>query len=215
MSDFSEPPQTAAPKRRGRRSTEEIRSLILDAARCVFAERGYAGATTRQIADVAKVAPPLIFNNFGSKATLFAEAVIAPFNERFSQFLAVSDELPPDREQRSAQFVHALYPFLRDHADLLLALVKSTGEMEMAPVHGLDDYFARAVARMRSQYELAGLRFDVAPELLVRYSFGMLAGAVLFRDWFFPDQPPDPQTAESTLARLLFKAAEPQAPDGA
>lgn len=195
--------------RRVRRSTEEIRALILSAARSCFAERGYSGATTRLVAERAGVAEPLIFNNFGSKAALFAEAVVGPFNARFSEFLSTSDMMPPDREQRSAHFVHSVYPFLRDNADLLHALVKSTGDMEAEPLHALDDYFSRAVSRMRTQYEAAGLRFDVEPELLVRYCFGMLAGAVLFRDWFFPETGPREDVAEAALARMLFKAAEP------
>lgn len=210
MADPAQPLEKAATGRRPRRRTDEVRALILNAARAVFAERGYSGATTRLIAERAEVATPLIFNNFGSKAVLFAEAVIEPFNARFGEFLEQNDALPPDREQRSAHFVHALYPFLRDNADLLHALVKSTGEMEAGPLHGLDDYFARAVARMRSQYEKAALRFDIPPELIVRYAFGMLAGAVLFRDWFFPDGAPDEDTAESALARMIFKASEPR-----
>lgn len=195
--------------RRGRRTTQEIRDLILEAARAVFAERGFAGATTRHIAARAEVAEPLIFNNFGNKATLFAEAVIEPFNARFSEFLAFSDTLPSDRAQRSAHFVQALYPFFRDHAELLLALVKSTGDMDSTQLHGLDNYFARAANRMRDQFERAGWAFDVPPDLVVRYAFGMLAGAVLFRDWFFPDQAPDETVAENALATLLFKATEP------
>lgn len=208
MTDVSD--EVTLPRRRVRRSTAEIRARILDAARAVFAERGFAGATTRQIAASADVAEPLIFNNFGSKSALFAEAVIEPFNARFRDFLVYSDTLPPDREQRSAHYVHALYPFLRDNADLLLAMVKSGGDMDSVAMHGLDDYFSRAVARMRSQYEQAGLEFDVPPELLVRYGFGMLAGSVLLGDWFFPEGAPDANLAEATLARLLFKVSEPK-----
>lgn len=196
--------------RRARRSTEEIRARILSAAREVFAQRGFAGATTRQIAASADVAEPLIFNHFGNKAELFAAAVLQPFNDRFAEFIIRSDTLPLDREVRSTEFVHALYPFLRDNADLLLALVKSTHDME-APRRELDGYFSSAVARMRSQYEAAGLRFDVQPELLVRYAFGMLAGAVLFEDWFFHAGKPSQAIEEATLARMLFKASEPAA----
>jgi len=207
MHDVSDQPVT---KRRVRRSTSEIRALILDAARAVFAERGFAGATTRHIAARAEVAEPLIFNNFGSKTALFTEAVIEPFNTRFREFLAYSDTLPPDREKRSAQYVQALYPFLRDHADLLLAMVKSGEDMDVTAIHGLDDYFARAVARITEQYAQAGLEFDIPPELMVRYGFGMLAGSVLLGDWFFPQGAPDARTSEATLARMLFKASEPK-----
>lgn len=205
------PEQPKDPRRRPRRSTEEVRTLILDAARRAFAERGFASATTRQIAISAGVAEPLIFNNFGSKAALFAEAVVAPFNTRFRDFLEYSETLPSDREQRNAHYVQALYPFVRDHSDLLLAMVKSTGDIDAATIHGLDDYFAQAVSRIRSQFEDAGLDFDVPPELMVRYGFGMLAGSVLLRDWFFPEGQPDDALAQSVLARMLFKVSEPSA----
>jgi len=211
MADGGAPARRGRPPSAGqrpRRSTKEIRERILEAAREVFAQRGYSGATTRQIATSADVAEPLIFNHFGNKADLFAVAVLQPFNDRFAQFIVRSDTLPLDRELRSAEFVRALYPFLRDNADLLLALVKSTHDME-APHRELDAYFTSAVERMRSQYEAAGLAFDVPPELLVRYAFGMLAGAVLFEDWFFHTGKPATAVEEATLARILFKASEP------
>lgn len=198
--------------RRTRRTTTEIRTLILKAARAVFAERGFSGATTRRIAAQAGVAEPLIFSNFGNKADLFAAAVIEPFNTRFMEFLASSEEGMGSREDRNAHFVHTLYPFLRDHADLLHALVKSAGDLETAQLHDLDGYFSSAVQRMRERYAEAGWKFDLPPELLVRYSFGLLAGVVLFREWFFPDEGgPDEKTAEQTLARMIFKATEPDA----
>ena len=197
------------PGRRPRRRTDEVRGLILDAARAVFAERGYAGASTRLIAERAGVSTPLIFNNFGTKAALFAEAVIQPFDARITEFLSQNETMPPGREARNAHFVHALYPFLRDNADLLHALVKSTGDTESERLHALDNYFAASAARMRSEFQKAGWAFDIPPDLMVRYAFGMLAGAVMFDQWFYPDGAPDEATTEAALARLLYKAAAP------
>lgn len=186
--------------------------MILESARTAFAERGFAGATTRQIAEGAGVGEPLIFSNFGGKAALFAEAVVAPFDLRFREFLAASERTPPDREKRSALFVHSLYPFLRDNAGLLHAMLKSTADVETPPLHALDAYFRAGAASMRDRYATLGLRLDIAPELVVRYAFGMLAGAVLFSDWFFPDASPAPEEEEATLARMLFKATDPATP---
>ena len=47
-------------------------------------------------------------------------------------------------------------------------------------------------------------------ELLVRFGFGMLAGAVFFPDWFSPEGGPDNAAAKAALARILFKAGEPR-----
>lgn len=53
----------------------DVRSDIMDAAERVFATLGFAGATTRAIADEAKVNLGLIHYHFSSKEALFEEVV--------------------------------------------------------------------------------------------------------------------------------------------
>ena len=53
----------------------DIRQRILDAAKRVYAQHGFRGATTRLIAIEAGVNEVTLFRTFGSKATLF-EAVM-------------------------------------------------------------------------------------------------------------------------------------------
>lgn len=60
---------------------QDVRNTILDAAERVFALLGFAGATTRAIADEAKVNLGLIHYHFNSKEGLF-EQVIARGSER-------------------------------------------------------------------------------------------------------------------------------------
>lgn len=218
MSDIRDRPKVSkglTGQRRPRRTTDEIRRLTLDAARRCFAERGFAGAATRQIAERAQVAEPLIFKNFGSKAALFEEAVIAPFHARLVTYLEKIASQPEGREQRSAEFVHLAYPFLVENAELLHALVRSGHEITSIPSSGLADYFRLSAQTMRDQYARHGWQTDVEPELLVRYAFGMLAGAVLLGDWFFPEGAPDERAAQAAMARMLFKASEPRLPTDA
>jgi len=67
--------------RTGRRPGESSsRQDILDAARRLFAERGYAEATMRAIAAEAGVDAALVVHFFGSKANLLSEAVQWPFD---------------------------------------------------------------------------------------------------------------------------------------
>jgi AcrR family transcriptional regulator len=61
MTSEASPPRT-------RRSGDEIRARMLAAARAIFAERGYAGASTKEIAQRADVAEVLLFRHFGNKA---------------------------------------------------------------------------------------------------------------------------------------------------
>lgn len=56
-------------------SEEETRQRILNAAAQFFAERGFAGAATRQIAAAAGVNEVTLFRHFGTKAALYEETV--------------------------------------------------------------------------------------------------------------------------------------------
>src|SRR3974377_2101740 len=66
---------------RSRRSPATIRSLVLRAARELFAEQGYAQVSTREIARRAGVTQAQVFRHFSSKATLFVEAAYRPFHD--------------------------------------------------------------------------------------------------------------------------------------
>lgn len=58
-----------------RRSAEDTKALILDAARERFAREGYDRATVRAIAAEAGIDPSMIIRYFGSKQRLFSTAV--------------------------------------------------------------------------------------------------------------------------------------------
>jgi AcrR family transcriptional regulator len=67
----------AEPKRRGRRAGgEDTKATLLEAARTVFIERGYEGATVRSIAAKAGVDAAMVNHWFGSKENLFTKAVL-------------------------------------------------------------------------------------------------------------------------------------------
>ncbi len=59
------------PDKEIRPSPDETRQRILQAAAQIFAEQGYAGATTRAIATLAGVNEVTLFRHFGSKRNLF------------------------------------------------------------------------------------------------------------------------------------------------
>lgn len=69
-------------KRRGRRPRgHDTREAVLDAAREVFSQRGYAAATVRDIASRAQVDAAMIGYWFGGKKQLYVHAVLeVPFD---------------------------------------------------------------------------------------------------------------------------------------
>lgn len=54
-----------------RRSSEQVRGLILTAARELFEAEGYGGASTRAIAERAGVSTTVLFRHYGSKRALY------------------------------------------------------------------------------------------------------------------------------------------------
>lgn len=81
MPSAEQPPPV---KRRGRRPAgEDTRTALLAAAKAVFAESGFDGATVRAIATRAGVDAAMVNHWFGGKEGLFAQAVLhVPFDPK-------------------------------------------------------------------------------------------------------------------------------------
>ena len=67
--------EQAAPARRTRLTAAQRRESILDAAVQVFSAAGYRAGKVSDVAALVGVSEPVIFQNFGSKAALFAAVV--------------------------------------------------------------------------------------------------------------------------------------------
>src|SRR5271156_53822 len=71
-----------------RRSSQQVRRLVLDASAAAFRTKGLARVTTDEIAEAAGVSMSVIFRHFPSKGHLFREALVAPFVESMQVFTA-------------------------------------------------------------------------------------------------------------------------------
>src|SRR6186997_399416 len=69
---------------------ERNRGLVLAAARRVFLERGYAGATLEAIADEAGFSKGVVYSQFAGKPDLFLALLDARIAERAERNAAVS-----------------------------------------------------------------------------------------------------------------------------
>jgi AcrR family transcriptional regulator len=70
---------TTSPRRPGRpanSSTDATVAAVLASARRLFAARGYAGTSNREVAAAAGLAHTAIYNHFGSKAQLFTAVFV-------------------------------------------------------------------------------------------------------------------------------------------
>lgn len=86
---------------------QKRRELILQAATAVFAERGYAGATTAQVAKAAGISQPYVVRIFGTKEKLFLEALDRALGKLLDSFRIVIADYDGER---LAEKVAALAP---------------------------------------------------------------------------------------------------------
>jgi len=172
--------------RRGRRSADEIRALMLEAGRAVFAELGYAGASTKEIARRADVGEVLLFRHFQNKAGLFDEAVLAPLESFVDQWAglweqhglrgATIDELAED-------YVRLLYGFFESNRELVTALLSARAHHPEASAR-LDELFSRLEATVREGMTEYNLPVG-DPVLTVRLTFGLVLSTVVNADLLF------------------------------
>ena len=112
-----------------RRSSAEVRADLIAAAGHLFAKRGYAGTSTKEIAQRAGVYETSIYTHFSSKAGVFSAAVIEPFTEFIESFgRALSDHRGASDEALVRAFVGYLYEALDEHHDAVMAFVLVMGE---------------------------------------------------------------------------------------
>ena len=84
-----------------RKSKEERREEILDAAMAVFAEKGVHGASTEEIAKLAGISQPYVFRLFGTKKELYM-AVVARCFRRTLELMQRAAEGKRGREAMDA-----------------------------------------------------------------------------------------------------------------
>src|SRR5580698_6361738 len=76
-------------------SSDERRAAIIKAVRQVFAEKGFDGTTTRELAVAAGVSEALLFKHFPNKEALYSAMQLSCCNERDSEQIERLKALEP------------------------------------------------------------------------------------------------------------------------
>lgn len=176
-----------------RRSTAEVRRLLLVSAQELFATRGYAATTTREIAERAGVSEALVFRHFMSKDRLFEKAILRPFGEFVNDFVDQWELAAPGQqgeEDLFRLFVTGLYDLLRANRELALAMASASlfenGSAER--FGGQKSPLSELLKRIDriAEAEAAARGFTYEPAVAVRLVVGMVLSVTLLEDWMFP-----------------------------
>lgn len=155
---------------------EAARRAVLDAAERLFAERGFAGASLRDIAHAAGASQPLIQHHFGSKEGLYRAVLrraVDDYAARFPDAARVADE-PVDIEAEVAR----LFEFTRAYPRLMRIAAWARLEGRDGPAAAWDALRSALVARIVRGQELGLVRNDIdAPSLAVMLESVVSQGA--------------------------------------
>ncbi len=150
-----------------RKSKEERREDILDAAVAEFATKGLHGASTEEIARLAGISQPYVFRLFGTKKELYIAGVARCFRQTLAIFQRVAEG------KRGEEALHAI-------GEAYGALLESDStylRAQMQAYAACDDPEIRAVVR-NGYGDLVSYVERVSgagsPELATFFSHGML-----------------------------------------
>jgi AcrR family transcriptional regulator len=174
---------------------KETRERILEAALKVFSRDGISGATTREIARVAKVNEVTLFRYFKNKNELLRQAVMCSAS-RYEQVFAEASLEPPDDLRRTVQsYAQAYANKLRENEDLVRTFM---GELNrhlklwrslfaLAAKSSRQKFIAYLKAGQKAELVRADLDAETAADALT----GMLVSGMLRRpltDSFYSNQ---------------------------
>jgi AcrR family transcriptional regulator len=202
---------TNAPARRARRDSEDLRRLLLASARELFDENGYQATTTAEIARQAGVSERVLFNQFGSKSSLFDAAVVEPFVEMLTSYvnewaLDTTDDTP---EQRLDHLIQGLFKLARQHRTALLtAIAAENGDGEPGGSRLLDQ-LAVAMKQLEKIHPSPAYRDEyrgLDMPAVAADAAGMILGVALLDSLLFPSdarRPSDKRLKEEMRKLLL------------
>lgn len=171
-------------ERKGRRGREATTAAILDAARELFSERGYAAVTVRGIAERAGVTHALVHQYAGTKAEIFR----AVLKRGEGVLVSAAPDNPDLLESTSRMLRHGLEQSGRAHARLLVG--SALGGMPYDRTAGrfaaIERLIELAERQAGSASEAERAEQDLDPRLAVACVGTLYLGWVAVEPWMRP-----------------------------
>jgi AcrR family transcriptional regulator len=173
----------APPADPAERAKQERRRQILGAAKFVFAEAGYHGASIHAIIERAQIARGTFYLYFESKAAVFdsiLDQAMAELRSRIHRIAVDDPNAPAPQVQLREQVVATLEYVVRDRA--LATILLSAGHTPEAEAsERLEQFFAETRDLLKRAMETGmeiGLLRQCEPDLVAAAMLGMIRGVI-------------------------------------
>ena len=183
-------------RRRGERRRARTRADILEAARQVFALRGYHDASIAEITEQADVAVGTFYLYFRDKDEAFTTVLGDGFRETIEQ---VKQAVASEAGAHSlAIVVRAIFRHAYQQRDLFRVALMAGGQFARITrvQNAIEEVVSTALLETMTTEEQA--TYDLP--LVARFLTGMILQGIM---WWFEQQTPDPEGMTSQLLSLL------------
>lgn len=198
------------------RQPDDKRARILDAAEAIFAKRGFAGASMRDVARTARVPQSLIHHHFATKKRLW-QAVAARLAEGY--LARQTPALRPATRDAAAlkQALAIDFEFWRERPDMLR--LQTWAILEGGDLFGAkrDAMYAPFVPLVRALQKAGHVRADVEPLHLVAIAAAAVTFWMQYREQIAKTLGRNPKSAApdqaflADLQKILFDGVTAQA----
>ena len=157
---------------------QKAKALLIKAATSLFAEKGYAGTSVREIVERAGVTKPVLYYYFKNKEGLF-HAILEDAYSKLENLLEQQLETEGSFRDRIVAFSRQLFELGMNYRDLnRMAQNLMFGPPKGAPAYDFDRYRERILHAIQAIYEEGLAEYEVKdsnPEEVAFLVFGLLS----------------------------------------
>jgi AcrR family transcriptional regulator len=175
---------------RREREKKMRRRQIMDAAKMVFASKGFGGATMENIAEKAEFSPATLYLYFKNKDALFASLNLRMLQDLIARMDDVRDQKNLSPEKRIMALEKALYDvYLSDPLNVVNVLrFQSKGRLRnLSPelsseIRDCTKQYIKAIADLFEEGVREGVFLDCHPVAFAEIIWSVFTGLVLYED---------------------------------
>ena len=164
------------------RDPEGTREAVLDAAERLFADRGFAATSMRDISDASGISHPLIHHHFGTKESLYAAVkrrLMDGYARRFPRAARAGNSPVSVRAE-----MRRMMAFLGDNPTLLRLCLRTRLEGNNQLWPGEPDQLDNLSRRIASSQRRGLVRDDLNPTCLAIMVLGLVSFWIENQDYF-------------------------------
>lgn len=180
------------------KNPDDVRQLVLDAARGVYARQGYVKVTMKGVAAAAGVAPDVVRKYFNSREDLFAAAMRFPFDPG----AAITALIAPGIEGMGERLVRVTLTMLgeQETRDQIAAMIRDGADAAKATA-ALREFFESVIIdRVAAALRVPDARMRVT--LATSYLLGVASARYVMR------MEPLASASEDEVVRLVAPAVQ-------